>query len=70
MGNSTAKPESKTLKGVNALDAIFKNNPNVSEFYRASDGTPFFTEGYARMYATENNLKDKTIKKITKCSQE
>jgi hypothetical protein len=45
-------------------DAIFDANPKLDMYYKTSDGTAFYTQNAAELYA--RGLENATIKTITK----
>lgn len=45
-------------------DKIFKQNPELSEYFQTSDGQAFYTAEAARMHA--KSLADKSVKHVVK----
>lgn len=44
------------------MNKVFQENPNLKEFYKTSDGTPFYSHNAAQNHA--KTLEDKSIEKV------
>ena len=49
------------------MNKIFKNNPELKEFYQTSDGQAFYTENAARTHA--RTLKNKSVILVEKSAE-
>lgn len=49
------------------MNKIFKNNPELKEFYQTSDGQAFFTENAAKLHA--KTLKNKSVFLVEKSAK-
>lgn len=46
------------------MDQVFKENPNLKEYFKTSDGTPFYSQNAAQNHAKK--LEDKTITPVVR----
>lgn len=49
------------------MNKIFKNNPELKEFYQTCDGQAFFTENAAKLHA--KTLKNKSVVLVQKSAE-